>query len=61
MAKNEHRLNHAHVKNFQFPQKNLVGFNIIDHLKSCVWNFKSTSTKKKFLITLQNSQLKASK
>ena len=44
-----------------FTKKNLVGLNIIEHLKSCVWNFKSTLTKNKFLITLQTSKLKASK
>ena len=48
--------------------KSLVGFNIIEHLESFVWNLesfvwnlKSTSTKNKFLITFQNSKLKASK
>jgi len=39
----------------------ILGFNIIEHLKSFVWNFKFTSTKNKFVITFQTSKLKTSK
>ena len=63
-GKEDHNLYHAYwSRTFNFYKKKikLVGFNIIEHLKSCVWNFKSTSTKNKFLITLQTSKLKASR
>ena len=48
MAKNDHRLRHAHFQEHAIFTKDLVGFNIIEYLKSCVWNFKSTSTKTSF-------------
>ena len=57
MERNDDSMHHAYLsRTFNFHKKKLVGFNIIEHLKSCVWNFKSTSTKNKFLITfkLQN-------
>jgi len=49
MAKNDQRLHHAHFQELAiFTQIFLVGFNIIEHLKSYVWNFKSTFTKRSF-------------
>jgi len=48
MEKNEHSLHHANFQELSIFTKSLVGFNIIEQLKSCVWNFKSTSTKTSF-------------
>jgi len=63
MEINDRSLHHAYFpRTFIFTKKiKLVGFNIVEDLKSRVWKFKSTSTKNKFLITFQTSKLKASK
>jgi len=48
MAKNDHRLHHVHFQEHSIFTKKFGGFNIIELLKSYVWNLTSTSTKTSF-------------